>query len=103
MTFENAKIKLIAGDVKRIKEDNRDLEPRYYVCESAVASQAEEKAFFDYHMYTLSNLTTLKDNQSKQICILSGNQIPFKQYYKLDLQEEKAEIIVEILTQRQQD
>ena len=96
MTFENVKIKLIAGDIKRIKEDNRDLETHYYVCESAVASQAEEKAFFDYHMYTLNNLTTLKDNQSKQICILSGNQIPFKQYYKLDLQEEKAEIIVEI-------
>lgn len=96
MTFENAKIKLIAGDVNRIEAEDEDADRKYYVCESAVSSQAEEKAFFDYHMYTLNNFTTLKDNQSKQICILSGNQIPYKQYYKLDLHEEKADIIVEI-------
>lgn len=95
MTFENAKIKLIAGDVNRVKNDEVELQTRYYVCESAGAPQAEEKAFFDYHMYTLSHSTTLKDNQSKQICILSGNQISYKQYYKLDLHEEKADIILE--------
>jgi hypothetical protein len=97
MSFENAKIKLIAGEVNRIKDEEDEIDSRYYVCESAAAPQAEEKAFFDYHMYTLNQQTTLKDNQSKQICILSGNQIPYKQYYQLDLHEEKADVIVEFI------
>lgn len=96
MTFENARIKLIAGDVNRIQDNNYDMEDRLYICESSAAPQAEEKAFFDYHMYTLSNSTTLKDNQSKQICIISGSQIPYKQYYRLNLNEEKTDIIVEL-------
>lgn len=96
MTFENAKIKLIAGDVNRIKNNEDENDTRYYVCELAAAPQAEEKAFFDYHMYTLNHATTIKNNQSKQICILSGNHIPYKQYYKLDLYEEKADIIIEL-------
>lgn len=95
MTFENARIKLIAGDVNRIQNEDKDYELKMYVCESSAAPQAEEKAFFDYHMYTLKHLTTLKDNQTKQINILGGSEIPFKQYYKLDLHEEKADIIVE--------
>lgn len=97
MSFENAKIKLIAGEVNRIKDEEDEIDSRYYVCESAAAPQAEEKAFFDYHMYTLNQQTTLKENQSKQICILSGNQIPYKQYYQLNLHEEKADVIVEFI------
>jgi len=96
MTFENAKIKLIAGEVNRIKNEEDPLYKMNYVYESSAMPQAEEKAFFDYHMYTLNHPTTLKDNQSKQICILSGNQIPYKQYYKLDLDEENPDIIVEL-------
>jgi len=96
MTFENARIKLIAGDVKRIQKENDDYEAKMYVYESSAVPQAEEKTFFDYHMYTLSHLTTLKDNQTKQIKILGGSEIPYKQYYKLDLYEDKTDIIVEI-------
>lgn len=95
MTFENARIKLIAGDVNRIQNEDKDYELKMYVCESSAAPQAEEKAFFDYHMYTLKHLTTLKDNQTKQINIFGGSEIPYKHYYKLDLHEEKADIIVE--------
>ena len=37
-TFENAKVKLIAGDVNRIKkDDDYDMEDRMYICESAAA------------------------------------------------------------------
>ena len=94
-TFENAKIKLIAGDVNRIQDDSYDMEERMYICESSAAPQAEEKAFFDYHMYTLVNPTTLKDNQAKQINILNGLNIPYKKYYKLNMSEEKANVIIE--------
>lgn len=96
MTFENVWIKLIAGEVNRVEETEKGYAKAISMYVTLEAPQAEEKAFFDYHMYTLSHSTTLKDNQSKQICIISGNQIPYRQYYKLNLHEEKADIIVEI-------
>lgn len=96
MTFENARVKLIAGDVNRAQDMTVNYDRMMYVQEASVAPQAEEKTFFDYHMYTLNHLTTLKDNQTKQINIINGVNIPYKQYYKLDLHEEKADIIVEI-------
>lgn len=100
MTFENAQIKLIAGDVNRIEEVM--VHSRMYVHEdSSAAYEPEVKAFFDYHMYTLGHPTTLKDNQSKQICILTGREIPYKQYYKLGLYEEKADIIVEFQNRKE--
>ncbi|WP_040214907.1 DUF4139 domain-containing protein [Clostridium polynesiense] len=92
MTFENARVKLIAGEVNRA-EELQDMDYlRVYA--PAPEPQAEEKEFFDYHMYTLNNLTTLKDNQNKQINILKGEGVPYKQYYKLNFHEEKADIIV---------
>ena len=102
-TFENAKIKLIAGDVKRIQDDDMyEVEDRrMYICESSAEPQAEEKAFFDYHMYTLNSLTTLKDNQTKQINILNGSHISYKKYYKLNINEEKANIIIEFANKKE--
>jgi len=100
-TFENAKVKLIAGDVNRIqKDDHYDMHNRIYMCESA-APQAEEKSFFDYHMYTLNNPTTLKDNQTKQINILNGLNIPYKRYYQLDIHDEKVNVIVKFANKKE--
>lgn len=95
-TFENTKVKLIAGDVHRIQDDiDNDMEGRMYICESAAVPQAEEKSFFDYHMYTLLNPTTLKDNQTKQINILNGQNVPYKKYYLLNMREDNVNVVIE--------
>lgn len=100
-TFENAKVKLIAGDVNRISKDDYEMEDRMYVCESAAAPQAEEKSFFDYHMYTLLHLTTLKNNQAKQINILNGLDIPYKRYYQLNTRDEKVNVVIEFVNSKE--
>lgn len=74
MTFENARIKLIAGDVNRIQNEDKDYELKMYVCESSAALGG--KAFFDYHMYTLKHLTTLKDNQANESIFLVDQKFP---------------------------
>lgn len=93
-TFENAKVKLIAGDVKRIEEEDYYRKDYMMIQEESAMPQASEKTFFDYHMYTLYNNTTLKDNQTKQVNILNGGNIPYKKYYRLDKQEEKVNVII---------
>ncbi len=101
-TFENAKVKLIAGDVNRIQNDDEcDIDNRMYICESAAAPQAEGKSFFDYHMYTLNNPITLKDKQTKQINILNGLNIPYKRYYQLNIRDEKVNVIVEFANKKE--
>lgn len=100
-TFENARVKLIAGDVNRIQKDDYEMEDRMYVCESAAAPQAEEKSFFDYHMYTLLHPTTLKNNQTKQINILNGSDIPYKRYYQLNNRDEKVNVVIEFINSKE--
>lgn len=103
-TFEDAKVKLIAGDVNRIPEDDDYDSPKMMVYEDAMelpSSQAEEKSFFDYHMYTLNNLTTLKDNQTKQINILNGQNVPYKKYYILDMREDKVNVVIEFANKKE--
>lgn len=101
-TFENAKIKLIAGDVNRVEDDDKYvLSKRVYLCEESEAPKVEEKAFFDYHMYTLASPSTLKNNQTKQINILNGLGIPYKKYYKLDRKSKKANVIIEFSNKKE--
>ena len=69
-SYQDAKLKLIAGDVQRAQPLTA---PRMLMkgrAEMAMADAApafEEKAFFEYHLYTLGFPTTLPDNSTKQI------------------------------------
>ena len=72
-TYEDAKVKLIAGEVKRAQQYGRYREDKLMLAEkSAAAPQFEEKSFFEYHMYTLQRPATLKNNQTKQISLLNA-------------------------------
>ena len=68
-SFSNAKLKLIAGDVNRAEPDVEYIR----VTGSRVAEEAmmdkgfEEKAFFEYHLYTLGRPADLPNNSTKQI------------------------------------
>jgi hypothetical protein len=68
-SFGDAKLKLIAGDVQRAQP------PRYASPAPAMAMRAQEakadgfaeKAFFEYHLYTLGRPASLAQNSTKQI------------------------------------
>ncbi len=71
-TFKDAKLKLIAGDVERAPQAQGAVMAkamRMDAMEMAppVAPSFAEKAFFEYHMYTLSRPVTLPDNSTKQM------------------------------------
>ncbi len=85
VTYEDAKLKLIAGEVKRAREKPEYRKDRMVLMEKAAAApQFEEKAFFEYHMYTLQRATTLKNNQTKQISLLNAVNVPFKKELVFD-------------------
>src|SRR5690606_6671506 len=39
-------------------------------------------ALFEYHLYTLERPTTIADNQTKQVALLSGDGIPVAKEYR---------------------
>jgi hypothetical protein len=69
-SFTDAKLKLIAGDVQRAQPQRqyaaRD-EMRMPAAAKAVAESFAEKAFFEYHLYTLGRPASLANNSTKQI------------------------------------
>jgi hypothetical protein len=69
-SYPDAKIKLIAGDVHRAPASQPSGRMRAAVAAEALADEAkgfEEKAFFEYHLYTLGRPSSLPDNSTKQI------------------------------------
>src|SRR5918995_274176 len=92
-TYPDARLKLIAGDVHRAEPPPQVL-MRKQAMEMASADMAqaagfEQKAFFEFHLYTLGRRTTLPNNSTKQIELFDqAKQIPAKKvlvYYGLSM------------------
>jgi hypothetical protein len=69
-TFENAKIKLMAGDVNKIQ--SRRVTPMagsrsLAMSAMAAAPAVTEKAFDEFHLYSIARPTTLHDQETKQV------------------------------------
>jgi hypothetical protein len=68
--YPDARLKLIAGDVHRVTRPEAVREKFMAVARAAAMEDAagfEEKAFFEFHLYTLGRSTTIPDNSTKQI------------------------------------
>jgi len=83
-TFRQATLQLVAGDVNRVAEEMPIA--REYLMKTAMADAAPamaEESLFEYHLYTLQRPTTIKDNQTKQVSLLTAPQVKVKKDYLL--------------------
>jgi hypothetical protein len=79
--YANAKLQLVAGDVNRVRDElHRGAAPMIAPTAMAEAAQAPmaQESLFEYHLYTLGRPTTLADNQTKQVALLSAGGVPVK-------------------------
>jgi hypothetical protein len=86
-TFENAKIKLMAGDVSKIQARNAydyALGNEELAVSSVTAPPVTEKAFQDYHLYTLARPTTLRDRETKQVEFIRAAKVQSQKIYVYD-------------------
>jgi hypothetical protein len=68
--FDNARLKLVAGDVQRAQPRGNVPQAAPMAARSLEMSKAEgfqEKAFFEYHLYTLGRTTSVANNATRQI------------------------------------
>ncbi|HOS92194.1 MAG TPA: DUF4139 domain-containing protein [Armatimonadota bacterium] len=85
--YPDATLKLIAGDVRRVAP----MPPPAPEAPMAMPMEAgmggggfQEKAFFEYHMYTLQRPATIAENETKQVTLLSAPGATIKKVYVLD-------------------
>ena len=79
-TYDDARLTLMAGDVRRLQPERRKYDRRAVVADYAMAAepQFEEKAFFEYHIYTMARPTTIRDRETKQLSLLNASDVPVK-------------------------
>jgi hypothetical protein len=77
-SYNNAKLQLVAGDVNMVRENY----PRPAAMHKTLAMTAEdsagmaEESLLEYHLYSLDRPTTIAENQTKQVALLSASNIP---------------------------
>jgi len=70
-TFKNARLKLVAGDVNRVhpQQNNPTAPMAAAALDGDGATGFQEKAFFEYHLYTLPRRTDVLDQTTQQLTL----------------------------------
>jgi hypothetical protein len=77
-SYPNARLQLVAGDVNRVRDEMRmaAVAGRAMAKAEAPASQMVQEQLFEYHLYTLSRPTSVENNQTKQVSLLTAGAVP---------------------------
>lgn len=77
-TYRNAKLQLVAGDVNRVQDEMRYAVRREksMLAMAAPAASMAEESLMEYHLYTLDRPTTIAENQTKQVALLTAAGVP---------------------------
>lgn len=77
-TYNNARLQLVAGDVNRVQQYAQPMMKamRMDAMVAEAAAPMAEEALLEYHLYTLDRPTTIAENQTKQVALLSASGVP---------------------------
>ena len=77
ITFENAHVQLVAGNVNVPSPEERGIRTIGAVSRTYSQNVTQEN-YFEYHLYTLALPTTIADAQTKQVALLSARNVPIR-------------------------
>jgi hypothetical protein len=82
--FDNSTLQLVAGTVNRVRaQDSRVYAMAAPAPARAKAMEATQEALLDYHLYSFERPTSIADNQTKQLALLSASAVPVRREYLL--------------------
>jgi hypothetical protein len=82
--YPNAKLQLVAGDLNRVHQPQTMSRNKMAMApQMADAGEMKEESLFEYHLYTLQRATTLMENQTKQVALMSASSVPINKEYLL--------------------
>lgn len=85
-SYRNAKLQLVAGDVNQVRQNVTVSGSRVLAMAAAPRAKAadmQEESLFEYHLYTLNRPTTIAENQTKQVALLSASGVPVRKEFLL--------------------
>lgn len=83
-SYNNAELKLVAGDVNIVSGGygGAKMMPMMEMARAAAPPPMVEESFAEYHLYTLQRRTTVKQNQSKQVSLLTAHDVNIRKIYE---------------------
>ncbi len=94
-TYEDAKIKLVAGSIHRAPPPPRAPMP-YEGMVAKSSMDVAERGFFEYHLYELPLRATLANNEVKQIGLLQASGIKCAKKFTFDASQDAAKVMVTV-------
>ncbi|HET7617027.1 MAG TPA: hypothetical protein VFK20_00855 [Vicinamibacterales bacterium] len=82
--FRNAALQLVAGDLNRVKTAMRKALFQERAAAAPMADAMTQESFSEYHLYTVARPTTINNNETKQISMLTGTGVPVRKRYVVD-------------------
>ena len=89
VAYSNAKLQLVAGEIHQVTPavPMRMMAKAMAVSGAAPAPPFEQESFSEYHLYSLERRTSIQNNESKQISLLSGSGVPVEKYLLVEGQQ----------------
>lgn len=84
-SYENAHLQLVAGNVNVAPSANmlRTIAHVNAAYSAMSSQQVQQENYFEYHLYTLPRPTTILDNQTKQLTLLTARNVPVRETLEL--------------------
>jgi hypothetical protein len=82
--FRNAKLQLVAGDLNRVRQMLRKELAQARVAERAAVNDMAQEAFSEYHLYSLARRTSINNDETKQVSMLSGSGVPVQKRFVVE-------------------
>lgn len=83
-SFKDAGLKLVAGDVNIVRQEFDRARSMMEFAAKAAEPQFAQTELFEYKLYTLKRRTDLKNNETKQIELISGKNVASKKVFIYD-------------------
>ncbi|HXY22322.1 MAG TPA: hypothetical protein VEI29_06535, partial [Burkholderiaceae bacterium] len=87
VSFENAALQLVAGNLHRVRGQApvpyERVAPAQMAAARAAPIEPAEEQLADYHLYRFERPTSIADNQTKLLALLAARQIPVRREYVL--------------------
>src|SRR5512139_2604373 len=80
--YPNAKLQLVAGDLNRVREA-QPVPRATMAAKAADVAELKQESLFEYHLYTLQRPTTLAENQTKQVALMSATRVSVNKEFLL--------------------
>ena len=102
-TYNDAKLKLVAGDINRVYDNSPRRMAKGIVMEAMASPSFEEKAFFEYHLYTLPRTATIADREIKQVSLFDPAETKVEKLftYRPDQDPSKVDVSLKFINSEQ--